>query len=74
MAYILHHRKDHPFPGGHNFVFLNVSINKKPFFLSEVVTFKKAPNQRIKGFDVSMKGNTPACFPNVNSEYFLEIT
>jgi len=24
-------------PGGHNFVFLNVSINKKPFFFSEVV-------------------------------------
>jgi hypothetical protein len=29
-------------PGGHHFVFLNVSINKKPFFFSEVVTFKVA--------------------------------
>jgi hypothetical protein len=28
-------------PGGHSFVFLNVSINKKPVFFSEVVTFKK---------------------------------
>jgi len=25
--------------GGHSFVFLNVSINKKPFFFSEVVNF-----------------------------------
>ena len=29
-------------PGGHNFVVLNVSINKKPFFVSEVVTFENA--------------------------------
>jgi hypothetical protein len=28
-------------PGGHSFVFLNVSINNKPVFVSEVVTFKK---------------------------------
>jgi hypothetical protein len=28
-------------PGGHNFVFLNTSINNKPVFFSEVVTFKK---------------------------------
>jgi hypothetical protein len=27
-------------PGGHCFVFLNVSINKKPFFVSEVVTYE----------------------------------
>ena len=29
-------------PGGQNFAFLNVSINEKPFFASEVVTFNKA--------------------------------
>jgi hypothetical protein len=28
-------------PGGHSFVFLNISINKKPIFFSEVVTYKK---------------------------------
>jgi hypothetical protein len=28
-------------PGGHNFVFLNVSINKKPIFFSEVVIYEK---------------------------------
>jgi hypothetical protein len=28
-------------PGGHSFVFLNVSINKKPIFFSEVVNYKK---------------------------------
>jgi len=28
-------------PGGHSFNFLNVSIDKKPFFFSEVVTYKK---------------------------------
>jgi hypothetical protein len=27
-------------PGGHHFVVLNVSINKKPLFFSEVVTKK----------------------------------
>jgi hypothetical protein len=26
-------------PGGHHFVVLNVSINKKPIFVSEVVTY-----------------------------------
>jgi hypothetical protein len=30
----------HPFPGGHHFVVLNVSINKKPFFLSQVVAYE----------------------------------
>jgi len=30
-------------PGGHHFVVLNVSINKKLFFVSYVVTNKKAP-------------------------------
>jgi hypothetical protein len=39
-----------------------------------VVTFNQALNQRVKGFDVAIKGNTPACFPNVTSEYFLEFT
>jgi hypothetical protein len=36
-------RKGHQesFLVGHSFVFLNVSINKKPVFFSEVVTFKK---------------------------------
>jgi len=28
-------------PGGHSFSFLNISINKKPVFFSEVVTNKK---------------------------------
>ena len=28
-------------PGDHRFCFLNVSINKKPFFISAVVTIKK---------------------------------
>jgi hypothetical protein len=28
-------------PGGHSFVFLNISINNKPVFFSEVVTYKK---------------------------------
>jgi hypothetical protein len=39
---ILHYEKGHQGlnPGGHNFVFLNVSIKKKPFFVSQVVTFK----------------------------------
>ena len=27
-------------PGGHHFVVLNVSINKKPVFVSQIVTFK----------------------------------
>jgi hypothetical protein len=27
-------------PGGHSFSFLNVSINKKPVFFSEVVIYK----------------------------------
>jgi hypothetical protein len=27
-------------PDGHSYVFLNTSINKKPFFFSEVVTYK----------------------------------
>jgi len=26
--------------GGHNFAFLNVSINKKPIFLSEIVNYE----------------------------------
>jgi hypothetical protein len=30
---------DHP--SGHSFVFLNVSINKKPVFVLQVVTYKK---------------------------------
>jgi hypothetical protein len=29
-------------PGGHSFVFLNISINKKPFYLSQVVTYEKS--------------------------------
>jgi hypothetical protein len=28
-------------PGGHSFVFLNISINNKPVFFSEVVTYRK---------------------------------
>ena len=31
-------------PGGHHFVVLNVSINKKPVSFSEVVTFSKSIN------------------------------
>jgi len=27
-------------PGGHDFIFLNTSINKKPFSFSQVVTYK----------------------------------
>ena len=40
----LHYKKRPPRvdPGGHSFVFLNVSINKKPVFFSEVVINKKA--------------------------------
>jgi hypothetical protein len=37
-------------PSGHCFVFLNVSINKKPFFFSEVVTYRKTPPDFQMGF------------------------
>jgi hypothetical protein len=38
----LHYNKGHQGsnPGGHYFFFLNVSINKKPFFFSEVVIYE----------------------------------
>ena len=39
-------------PGGHSFDFLNVSINKKPIFFSEVVHSKKTPDPKIEGFRV----------------------
>jgi hypothetical protein len=35
-------KKSHPLPGGHSFVLLNVSINKKPFFFSQVVQYETA--------------------------------
>jgi hypothetical protein len=35
------------YPGGHNFVVLNVSINKKQFFASQVVTYKKRADQKL---------------------------
>jgi len=34
-------------PGGHHFVVLNVSINKKPFFFSEVVTYENRSSKRL---------------------------
>jgi hypothetical protein len=39
----LTYRKSHQGsnPSGHNFVFRNVSINKKPFSLSQVVIYKE---------------------------------
>jgi hypothetical protein len=39
-------------PGGHSFVFLNVSINKKLFFFSEVVVYKNGWG-RSSTFDLS---------------------
>ena len=33
-------RKGHPLPGGHSFAFLNTSINKKPFYVPQVVTYQ----------------------------------
>jgi len=43
----LNYKKDHPFSGGHNFIVLNVSINKKPVFFSKVVTYWK-PLQTLR--------------------------
>lgn len=41
-------------PGGHHFVVLNISINKKPFFFSEVVIFEKKHISRfIHNFSTS---------------------
>ena len=37
-------------PGGHHFVVLYVSINKKSVFFSEVVISKKTPDSKNEGF------------------------
>ena len=34
------YKNGHPLSGGHNFVFLDISINNKPFFVSEVVIYR----------------------------------
>jgi hypothetical protein len=34
-------------PGGHSFVFLNISINKKPFFFLGVVVNKKINSSNV---------------------------
>ena len=39
-------------PGDHRFCSLNVSINKKPFFFSQVVTSKNL--QKIKNLEVTV--------------------
>ena len=41
-------------PGGHHFVVLYVSINKKRFFVSEVVTYKKSPRSEYRGLSYSI--------------------
>jgi len=40
---VICHRYDHPLPGGHNFCLSSTSINKKPIFVSEVVTYEASP-------------------------------
>jgi hypothetical protein len=42
-------RKSHPLSGGYSFVFLNVSINKKPVFFSEVVLYREMRGGALQG-------------------------
>jgi hypothetical protein len=44
-------------PGGHSFVFLNASINNKPIFFSEVVSYKKSPRSEDRGLSYSIDNN-----------------
>jgi hypothetical protein len=50
-------------PGGHSFVFLDISINEKPLFFSEVVTYRKA-------FDSIGRQHFKECYELNNSAAF----
>jgi len=47
MLDCLYNENDHPLPGGHHFVVLNVSINNTPVFISEIVVYKNKAQDRI---------------------------
>ncbi len=60
MLDCLYNENGHPLPDdlfcGLN-GFLNISINNKPFFFSEVVTYKKSPRSEDRGLSYSIDNN-----------------